>query len=47
MLKKGKHILAAKAKVEPGKRYSLKEATEIVISTAGTIFDETVDAAVG
>lgn len=46
MLRKGKRILAAKAKVEPGKRYSLKEAAEIVASTAGTKFDETVDAAI-
>ena len=46
MIKRGKRILAAKAKVEPGKRYSLKEAAEIVASTAGTKFDETVDAAI-
>jgi large subunit ribosomal protein L1 len=46
MLKKGKRILAAKTKVELGKRYSLKEAAEIVALTAGTKFDETVDAAV-
>ncbi|MCX5848523.1 MAG: 50S ribosomal protein L1 [Deltaproteobacteria bacterium] len=46
MLRKGKRILAAKAKVEPGKRYSLKEAAEIVVSTVGTKFDETVDAAI-
>ena len=46
MLRRGKRILAAKAKVEPGKRYSLKEATEIVASTAATKFDETVDAAI-
>ena len=46
MLRKGKRILAAKAKVEPGKRYSLKEASEIVASTAATKFDETVDAAI-
>jgi large subunit ribosomal protein L1 len=46
MLKKGKRILAAKAKIEPGKRYSLKEAAEIVTSTAATKFDETVDAAI-
>jgi len=46
MLRRGKRILAAKAKVEPGKRYSLKEAAEIVVSTAGTKFDETVDAAI-
>ena len=38
--------MAAKAKVEPNKRYSLKEATEMVVSTAGTKFDETVDAAI-
>jgi large subunit ribosomal protein L1 len=46
MLRKGKRILAAKAKVEPGKRYSLKDAAEIVASTAATKFDETVDAAI-
>jgi large subunit ribosomal protein L1 len=46
MLRRGKRILNAKAKVEPGKRYSLKEAAEIVVSTAATKFDETVDAAV-
>ncbi|MFZ2397995.1 MAG: 50S ribosomal protein L1 [Smithella sp.] len=46
MLKRGKRILAAKAKVEPGKRYSLQEATEIVVSAAGAKFDETVDAAI-
>jgi large subunit ribosomal protein L1 len=46
MLKKGKRILEAKAKIEPGKRYSLKEAAEIVTSTAATKFDETVDAAI-
>jgi large subunit ribosomal protein L1 len=46
MVRRGKRILAAKAKVEPGKRYSLKEATEIVTSTAGVKFDETVDAAI-
>jgi len=39
-------MLAAKAKVNQTKRYSLKEATEIVVSTAGTKFDETVDAAI-
>jgi large subunit ribosomal protein L1 len=46
MLRRGKRILAAKAKVEPGKKYSLKEAAEIVVSTAVTKFDETVDAAI-
>ncbi len=46
MLRRGKRILAAKAKVEPGKKYTLQEATEIVVSTAATKFDETVDAAI-
>lgn len=46
MLRRGKRILAAKAKVEPGRKYSLKEAAEIVVSTAVTKFDETVDAAI-
>lgn len=46
MLRRGKRILAAKAKVEPNKRYTLKEATEMVVSMAGVKFDETVDAAV-
>ena len=45
-MSRGKRILAAKAKVEPTKRYTLKEATEMVVSTAGAKFDETVDAAV-
>ena len=46
MLRRGKRILAAKAKVEPTKRYTLKEATEMVVSMGGVKFDETVDAAV-
>jgi large subunit ribosomal protein L1 len=46
MLRKGKRILAAKAKVEPTKRYTLKEATEMIVSMPGAKFDETVDAAV-
>ena len=46
MLRRGKRILAAKAKVEPTKRYTLKEATEMVVSMVGAKFDETVDAAV-
>jgi len=45
-MSRGKRILAAKAKVEPTKRYTLKEATEMVVSMAGAKFDETVDAAV-
>jgi large subunit ribosomal protein L1 len=46
MLRRGKRIIAAKAKVEPTKRYTLKEAMEMVVSMAGAKFDETVDAAV-
>ena len=46
MSRRGKRILAAKAKVEPTRRYTLKEATEMVVSMAGAKFDETVDAAV-
>jgi large subunit ribosomal protein L1 len=46
MLRRGKRILAAKEKVEPARRYTLKEATEMVVSMAGVKFDETVDAAV-
>jgi large subunit ribosomal protein L1 len=46
MSRRGKRILAAKAKVEPVRRYTLKEATEMVVSMAGAKFDETVDAAV-
>ena len=46
MLRRGKRILAAKAKIELGKRYTLKEATEMVVAMAGVKFDETVDAAV-
>jgi large subunit ribosomal protein L1 len=46
MLRKGKRIIAAKAKVEPTKRYTLKEAAEMVVSMPGAKFDETVDAAV-
>lgn len=46
MLRRGKRIIAAKAKVEPAKRYTLKEATEMIVSMAGAKFDETVDAAV-
>ncbi|GAB6271120.1 MAG: 50S ribosomal protein L1 [Smithellaceae bacterium] len=46
MLRRGKRIIAAKQKVEPTKRYTLKEATEMIVSMAGVKFDETVDAAV-
>jgi large subunit ribosomal protein L1 len=46
MLRKGKRILAAKAKVELGKRYTLKEAAEMVASMPCAKFDKTVDVAV-
>jgi large subunit ribosomal protein L1 len=46
MLRRGKRIIAAKAKVEPTKRYTLKEATEMIVSMVGAKFDETVDAAI-
>jgi len=46
MVKKGKSFIEVKKKVEPGKRYTLKEAIEIVVSTARAKFDETVDAAI-
>jgi large subunit ribosomal protein L1 len=46
MSKKGKAFLEQKNKVEPGKRYALKEAVELILSTARVKFDETVDAAI-
>ncbi len=46
MLRRGKRIVAAKAKVEPTRRYTLNEAAEMVVSMAGAKFDETVDAAI-
>ncbi len=46
MLKRGKRITAAKTKVETTKRYTLKEATEMIVSMPVAKFDETVDAAV-
>src|SRR5512137_142022 len=46
MFKKGKNFIEAKKKVVPGKRYSLKEAVEIVVNTGRAKFDETVDAAI-
>jgi large subunit ribosomal protein L1 len=46
MSKKGKTFLDQKSKVEPGKRYALKEAVELMLSTARVKFDETVDAAI-
>lgn len=46
MSKKGKSFLESKGKVEPGKRYSLKEAIELVVKTSKAKFDETVDGAI-
>ncbi|PKN05487.1 MAG: 50S ribosomal protein L1 [Deltaproteobacteria bacterium HGW-Deltaproteobacteria-9] len=46
MSRKGKRILEAKQKVESGKRYSLKEAIELVVTTSKAKFDETVDGAI-
>jgi large subunit ribosomal protein L1 len=46
MVERGKKFTEAKKKVESGKRYALKDAVEILVSTARTKFDETVDAAI-
>jgi large subunit ribosomal protein L1 len=46
MFKRGKSFIEAKKKVEQGKRYTLKEAVEIVVNTGRAKFDETVDAAI-
>jgi large subunit ribosomal protein L1 len=46
MSDKGKNYIEAKKKVEAGKRYSLKEAVELVVTSARAKFDETVDAAI-
>ena len=42
----GKGYTEQRAKVEPGKRYALKEAVEMVVSTGRAKFDETVDVAI-
>ncbi len=46
MATKGKKLLESKKNVEPGKRYSLKEAIEIVVNNAKAKFDETVETAI-
>ena len=46
MSKKGKGFLESKQKVESGKRYPLKEAIELVVTTSKAKFDETVDGAI-
>jgi large subunit ribosomal protein L1 len=43
---RGKTFLKEKEKIEPGKRYSLKEAVELVVSMARAKFDETVETAI-
>jgi large subunit ribosomal protein L1 len=45
-MSKGKGLLAAKSKVEAGKRYSLQESVALVVGSARAKFDETVDAAI-
>ena len=45
-MSKGKGLLAAKSKVEAGKRYSLQESVALVVGAARAKFDETVDAAI-
>lgn len=46
MSKNGKKFTKAKELVEPGKRYTLKEAVDLVIKAAPAKFDETVDTAI-
>jgi large subunit ribosomal protein L1 len=46
MSDRGKTYIEAKKGVEPGKRYTLKDAVELVVGTKRTKFDETVDAAI-
>ena len=46
MSDKGKSFIEAKKNVEPGKRYTLREAVELVVGTKRAKFDETVDAAI-
>ena len=46
MSKKGKGFLDVRKNIESGKRYALKEAVDLVLSTTRVKFDETVDAAI-
>ncbi len=46
MSKKGKGFLDVRKNVESGKRYALREAVDLVLSTTRAKFDETVDAAI-
>jgi len=46
MAGRGKRITTAKKNVDPGKRYTLKEATEAIVAMPHAKFDETVDLAI-
>lgn len=46
MPKEGKSFLKAKEQVESEKKYVLKEALELIVSTSRAKFDETVDVAI-
>src|SRR3972149_1764690 len=46
MTRTGKGLLEAKGKVEPGKRYNLRDGVELVVDAARVKFDETVDSAI-
>jgi large subunit ribosomal protein L1 len=46
MSERGKSFTEARQKIDPGKRYALREAVDMVISTARAKFDETVDTAI-
>jgi large subunit ribosomal protein L1 len=46
MSKRGKSFIEAKKNVDPGNRYTLKDAVELVVKTARAKFDETVDVAI-
>jgi large subunit ribosomal protein L1 len=46
MAKKGKRLREAEKAIEPGNRYTLREAVELLIEAAKVKFDETVDAAI-
>jgi large subunit ribosomal protein L1 len=46
MSKRGKKYIEARQKIEVGKRYPVQEAVSLIVGTARTKFDETVDAAI-
>lgn len=46
MSKRGKKYLESRSKVVPGKRYTLREAIELLVGMGKAKFDETVDAAI-